>query len=543
MRELINLQQIDLINIGILTACIFILFSGLLVFIRGQENTMKTGYFLTTIPMVGWAVSMIFFRSSLQIQTAEFWLKLLYFFPPLIPISYIHLVNTFQSNQYYNWHKKIKTFAWILPLITYIGYITLSGVLFNDIQIVSGENIIYFDSFHYLLYSITIGLFWGFAFWLMYQTYKGSDEATEKKAMRLFILGTFISTVIAVVGNLVLPYFGIFYLNWFGQIGLVVMISFTFYAVINHNFLNIRLITAELFTYSLAALLLGRSLFSVSTKALVLNIAALIGTIIFGWLLIKNVEKEIKAKKEAQKLTQDLKELNQEKSRMLSIASHQFRSPLTSIEGYASMIQDGSYGEVPDYLQEPIDRILKSSQKLAHIVDDFLNISRIEDGRMDYSVKHTDLAEATKAVVEETRGSIDKQKQDLQFETDEGGGYPAKVDVGKFQQVITNLVDNAIKYTEEGSITVRVKRKHSSIIIEVKDEGIGIDPADNDKIFSQFARADEAQEVNVSGSGLGLYIARQIVEAHDGEIWATSPGRGKGSTFHVKIPAADDTDK
>jgi signal transduction histidine kinase len=345
--------------------------------------------------------------------------------------------------------------------------------------------------------------------------------------------------------NLILPSPFFANQNWIavGPLFSTAIVISIFYAIYRYNLFATKVITTEILTFIIWFALLMRSLLSEGTISIITNYGLLAVITVFGVFLVRSVHEEVRAREEAVELTEKLKKLNQEKSRMLSIASHQFRSPLTSIEGYASMIQDGSYGEVPDYLQEPIDRILKSSQKLAHIVDDFLNISRIEDGRMDYNVKPADVAEATKAVVEEVQGSIDKQKQDLHFETDESSDYPAKVDVGKFQQVITNLVDNAIKYTEEGNITVRVKRKHSSIIIEVEDEGIGIDPADTDKIFSQFARADEAQAVNVSGSGLGLYIARQIINAHDGKIWATSPGQGKGATFHVRIPAADETDK
>jgi two-component system sensor histidine kinase ResE len=192
---------------------------------------------------------------------------------------------------------------------------------------------------------------------------------------------------------------------------------------------------------------------------------------------------------------------------------------------------------VPESLQDPIDRILKSSQSLAHIVDDFLNVSRIKEGRMNYNFQEVDLKSVLKEVVKQTQGSIDEETQSLHFTTDSSESYPAKVDVGKLQQVLTNLIDNAIKYTKEGEIVVQIKRDDPHIKIEVEDDGIGINPDETDEIFEQFSRADEAQKVNVSGSGLGLYIARQIIKAHDGEIWATSPG--EGSTFHVRLDAKE----
>jgi signal transduction histidine kinase len=544
MTTIVELKKLDLINILIFAVSTVVLFSGILIYLRGKKTKTKAGYLITTIPMVGWGVSMFFFRASVSQDVAALWSKLLYFFPALIPLSYIYLVNSFQNFSQKYWKKQLKSIFWSIPLITYIAYITLySDALFMSIQISSPENEIYFSKIHYLLYSIIIGVLWAVAFTLMLQNLNKSENKKESRAMQLFITGTFLSTIIAVIGNLILPFFGIFFLNWIGQVGLIIMISCTFYAVIKHNLFNLRIITAELFTYSLSALLLVRALYSTSMTSLYVNLMTLIGTIIFGFFLIRSVKKEVDAKDKAENLADQLREMNKEKSRMLSIASHQFRSPLTSIEGYSSMIQEGSYGKVPEYLKEPLGRILNSSRKLAHIVDDFLNISRIEEGRMDYNFQKTDLKEVVQEVVEESHGSINEEKLDLEFVTDESDNYPAEIDIGKFQQVITNLIDNAIKYTEKGDIIVRLKRDNSDLLVEVADEGIGIEAGKLDEIFSQFSRADEAQDVNVTGSGLGLYIAKQIVDDHDGAIWATSPGEGKGSTFHVGISAADDTNK
>jgi signal transduction histidine kinase len=323
----------------------------------------------------------------------------------------------------------------------------------------------------------------------------------------------------------------------FGTISASVYLSLVAYAVIKHNLFDMKVIFTELFSWLLIGIVFVNLLLSNSLPGLLKNFTIFTTVAVFAYLSIRRVYNEVHSRQKAEELTEDLKELNQEKSRMLSIASHQFRSPLTSIKGYASMIKDGSYGEVPDYLQEPVDRILKSSQQLAHIVDDFLNISRIEDGEMDYNFQEVDLKKIIKEVVEQARGSINEESQELSFVVDEDSSYLAEVDTGKFRQVVTNLVDNAIKYTNEGEIIIRLKQEEENLLVEVEDDGIGIQTDDEDKIFTQFARADNAQDINVSGSGLGLYIARKIINAHNGKIWATSLGKGQGSTFHVKLSA------
>ena len=528
----------DVYTISAIINLVVAAFVGGIIWYKGQDRPVSNTFALFAFGIAVWSFGYILWRLSTTAQEALFWIRFFMAGAIYPPIFFFHFTLAFLKKQE-RFHQ----------LFLYIGYSLMTFFFAANVTtslfVTGTESILSFQYwpepgslFHPFL---AIWLFYaGYAVFLLIRRYLNSTNEETKTQLAYILFGV----AVAYIGGMTN------YFLWYdikvppiGTVSASIYLGSIAYAIAKYQLFNTKVIITEFFSWLLMSVLIINVFLSTTTEQIIKNIVIvlLIGVSVYAF--VKSVYREVKAREEAEQLTEDLKELNQEKSRMLSIASHQFRSPLTSIEGYASMIQDGSCGEVPDYLQEPVDRILKSSQKLAHIVDDFLNISRIEDGRIDYNVKPADVAEATKAVVEETRGSIDEEKQRLQFETDESGGYPAKVDVGKFQQVITNLVDNAIKYTEEGNITVRVKRKHSSITIEVEDEGIGIDPADTDKIFSQFARADEAQEVNVSGSGLGLYIARQIVEAHDGEIWATSPGDGEGSTFHVKIPAAGDTNK
>jgi len=491
---------------------------------RPLANTL--GGFSFTLAV--WSFGYIFWQLSTDPAQAVFWARFLMMGAIFVTVTFLHFTLVFLD--------KLEKYK----IILYPGY-TLMGIfaVFNltDSFVAGVKEVMYFPYwpdpgilFHPFL---AIWLFYAtYAIYLLTEAYLNAENNSRGKIW--YILAAILITYVGGGTN---------YFLWYGieipPIGTISVSLFQIlvaYAVARHQLFNMKVIITEFFAWLLVCILFVRVLLSSSTDILITNIATFIGIAVFAYFLTKNIYKEVEAKNKAQDLTQKLKELNEEKSRMLNIASHQFRSPLTSIEGYASMIKDGSYGEVPEYLQEPINRILKSSQKLAHIVDDFLNISRIEDGRMDYNVKHADLAEVTEEVVEETRGSIDEEKQSLNFKTDGTDSYPVKVDIGKFQQVVTNLVDNAIKYTEDGEITVRLKHENTDVLIEVEDDGIGIDPEKVEEIFDQFSRADEAQDVNVTGSGLGLYIARQIINAHDGKIWATSPGRGKGSTFHIEIP-------
>lgn len=232
-----------------------------------------------------------------------------------------------------------------------------------------------------------------------------------------------------------------------------------------------------------------------------------------------------------------LKELDQMKSQFLSFASHQLRSPLTAIKGYLSMALEGDFGVLPVKIKEIMDVIDNSAQSLIVIVNEFLDVSRIEQGRMKYEFTDVDVKKLIQEVVEELRPNVESKGLAFAFTAKENVSYLSSADVGKVKQVIGNIIDNSIKYTPTGSIKVNLAKADSKIHISVSDTGVGIDPEEIPKLFSMFSRAKDASKANVSGTGLGLYVAKQMVEAQQGRIWVESLGKGKGSTFHIELLA------
>ncbi len=226
-----------------------------------------------------------------------------------------------------------------------------------------------------------------------------------------------------------------------------------------------------------------------------------------------------------------------QKSEFVSLASHQLRSPLTAIKGYASMILEGSFGGVPIGVQEAVGRILKASTSLANTVEDFLNVSRIEEGRMEYSMGEFDIEHLIESIIKEQMYVAKERGTTVTFIKSEES-CTIIGDSNKIKQVMSNIIDNAIKYTLKGKVTVSLKRDNikRTVHISISDTGIGLTRQDIAKLFTKYNRAAGAREVNVMGTGLGLYVAHFFIEAHSGRIWATSEGEGKGSTFHIEIP-------
>ncbi len=241
--------------------------------------------------------------------------------------------------------------------------------------------------------------------------------------------------------------------------------------------------------------------------------------------------------KELQDANEELKSLDKLKTEFLGLASHQLRAPLTSIKGYSSLLLEGSYGAIASEDQKTaIDRIFQSSQNLARVIEDLLDVSKIEQGGMKYEMSPQDMEKMATGLVNELQLTAKNKGLELMFEEKEMGSFIAKADPVKIRQVLLNLVDNSIKYTQKGFVKVSLyKSEPGKFRIAVTDSGMGISKENIGKLFEKFSRGDGGK-VNAGGSGLGLYLAKEIVLAHGGTVWAESPGVGQGSSFIVELP-------
>ena len=272
-----------------------------------------------------------------------------------------------------------------------------------------------------------------------------------------------------------------------------------------------------------------------------IDVAVVVTAVALCVLVIRNVAQQISLRHEKEKLVEDLaiandrlKELDQTKSEFLSIASHQLRAPITAVRGYAANIVEGDYGPVPENLKEPLATVQETARLMVNSIEDYLNISRIEQGRMKYEKSQFDIADLAKKVVTELTPVA--AKRSLSLKADAPEDLMVNADIGKIKQVIVNLVDNAIKYTKEGSVTVSVALVDKKARVTITDTGVGIAPDEITGLFEKFKRARGANKVNTTGTGLGLYVAKQLTEGHGGRVWAESDGAGKGSRFIIELP-------
>lgn len=232
---------------------------------------------------------------------------------------------------------------------------------------------------------------------------------------------------------------------------------------------------------------------------------------------------------------QQLKDLDKAKSEFLSIASHQLYTPLTALRGYISMIMEGDYGPVSEEQKPVLDILNKSTLRLIELIKDLLDISRIESGRLELHLESIDIVEIAKGLVADLLPNAIAKKLQLTFHDPTEQIPHVVVDSQRIRQVMLNFIDNAIKYTTEGNVDVFVTHSGEKVIFSVQDTGRGLKPNEVDSLFKKFSRVGGAARFNTEGTGLGLYVAKQIVHEHHGEVMVKSPGENKGSTFSMEL--------
>lgn len=229
------------------------------------------------------------------------------------------------------------------------------------------------------------------------------------------------------------------------------------------------------------------------------------------------------------------KNIQKMKTEFVSIVAHQLRTPLSAIKWSLRMILDGEAGQITIQQKEWLDKTYQSNERLIILVNDILNVSHIEEGKFLYDVREADLGEIVDEVLKNNKEIIIRQKLKVPFQKAEDFS-PVRVDREKVQLAIQNLVNNAIHYTPpEGEIRLSLRKEGDNLLLIIKDSGIGIAKADQKKVFQKFFRGRNAIKARTDGTGLGLFIAKNIIEAHHGRIWFESQ-LGKGTTFYLTLP-------
>ncbi|MDQ5901314.1 MAG: hypothetical protein QG580_29 [Patescibacteria group bacterium] len=350
-----------------------------------------------------------------------------------------------------------------------------------------------------------------------------TDSSYKKKV--LFGVSTLFSIFLFI--NVVSEITGVYTINIAIPIGMVVCVVLFALTAVEYELFSFKFYRSEVLIYSSVALV-GSLIFIPDdySKNLII-ISTLFALVLLGKTITSINKREAVHALSLGNLNKKLKDLDEKKNEFLSLATHQLRSPLTSIKWGLDSIKN-------KYSLETVTHLEKTAEDLIGTVNDLLDISKIEQGGMILKKEEFDFLDFIGRVVEEFKLSAEKKGLKIRFEFDHGN-YLIRGDENKIRQVFVNLIDNAIKYTSKGEILVKLEHYPKKAVVRVIDTGPGISKEELNLLFDKFIRG-AAGKASSSGSGLGLYLAKKIVDMHNGNICAHSSGVDKGSEFEVSLP-------
>ncbi len=438
-----------------------------------------------------------------------------------------------------------------LPVFTYLAGSAMAaaslfdGLVVGEVRSVSVQGIDVDQGPLFSFFSVYLFLTIVWSVINTFRIYRKSVGYRKRQARLVFIgISGFMLNTLLVSG--ILPAFGIFAFTNLDSPSSLIFILCAMVAIVKHRFFETKVILTQILVGILIAISFIQLSNSETLENWVTNVSALLVVFIVGIFLVKSVLREVEQKEEYQDMAQSLALANKElrrldvaKSEFISIASHQLRTPLSAIKGYISLMLEGSYGAVNTRFQDALNKVYLVNKRLVCLVEDLLSVSRIEAGRVQYEYIPSHLEPLVSELVDMFLVIAKSRKLSLKLVLSEEQLPEMLLDENKIREVVSNLIDNALKYTKEGGVTVTIEKMKQSARLIVKDTGIGIVSEDMPRLFEKFIRSMETSAIDVSGTGLGLYVSRNFVEAHGGTIHAESAGTGKGATFIVELPFAN----
>jgi len=519
---------------------------GLFVYLENRKDSFNKLYALLSVGFFIWTLSYFIWLLQVEESSALFWARMLNLGATLIPPLYLHWILIFLG--------LTKKRRWLIFSAYFVTAI-FSIFSFSHFYIKEAKQVLDFSYwpqagplYTIFLFTSYIG-FVGYAFIELIRRYKKAEVMIKIK-IRYLIGATILgfgggATNFPLMYNFpLMPPYGMF---------LVIFYPFFFYyAIAKSRLFNVRVVLTELFTFIICIILIAKALLSRDLNEMIINGSIFIVVGLFGILLVRSVSKEVRQREKMEQMAKELErayemekeakrrieELGEAKTQFMLATQHHFRTPLTSINGYIDLILTGAYGKVSSKLKETVLKIKISTNRLIRVVGEVLDISQFQMGKKPiFNLLKTKIEPVVEEVLEELQFTAQSKNIYLKLEKPKTEIPLVSIDVEKMKVALFNIVDNAIKYTNEGGVMIKIKNQISNIKIIIQDTGIGITKEEAEALFVDiFERGEEAKKLFGTGRGIGLYVANQIIKGHGGKVWVESEGRGKGSTFYIELP-------
>ena len=518
-------------------AAVIALLLSLFVIFKNRE--VLEAKILATIALLYSALTIInlFLWTQIDIRVVMYLWSFWYIFLTLIFILSFYFLYVFIKKKDVSFATKTLFTVLLLPIVL------LSSTTFNLLSFdVLGCNAMdnpLMIGYSYLLTTVIFIAMVIFAFDEYYRAAKDKKRPITLVSigMLLFLISFLIATYVPSVLNLFQSNVDTFAMEMYGFFGMTIFIGFLSYLIVKYKAFSIKVLAAQALIFALVALIASEFFFVRNTTNKILTGVTLFLAIGFGFFLVRSVKREVSQRERIEKLAGELQETNERQETLMHFVGHEVKGFLTKDAGAFAAISQGDFGQCDVNMKSFVERALVESRQGADSVGNILKASNLKKGTVTYTKESFDLKELVAGAAEKAKLAAEQKGLTLTFTADEGS-YQMMGDKAQISDhVLRNLIDNSINYTSSGSVSVSLKKDAGKLVLIVEDTGIGITEEDKQRLFTEGGHGKDSQTVNAHSTGYGLYIAKQITEAHNGTIRAESLGAGKGSTFVVEFPA------
>ncbi|HEX5430093.1 MAG TPA: ATP-binding protein [Patescibacteria group bacterium] len=515
-----------------------------IVVIRNRHNPANIIFAFLNFSIAFWTMANI--ETSL-VESASmqlFWVRMVMFSAVVLSSLFYLFIKTFPERKFKLNNSEKIFFYLVVPLV---ALFTQTSYVFSGVTKAPGQLIptpIVEPGIS--IFGITVLICIGLGIILLARRYRFSTGEL-KAQMKLLLIG--VGLMFALILSFDFFAVVVFHVTFFislSPIYTMVFLLLATYAIVKYHLFNLKVIGTEALIVGISIALFSQLFTEDNPSQRWVEGFILVSTILLGYLLIRSVKKEVEQReqleildKELEAANEKLKVLDKARAEFISIASHQLRTPPATIKWYLAAVTAGDFGPVPEKVQKAVSTAEMTNNSQISLIDDLLNASRIERGKMEFVFEPTDILKITQITVDQLTPQALQRKQKLLYTPPKGEFPQVNADREKLRQVINNLVDNSIKYTPTGGwIKVELAKTAKDVQIRVSDNGRGIKPGEEKNIFTKYDRG--GKKMDSQGLGLGLYVAKVIIEQHKGKIWATSDGENKGATFTISLPLKTD---
>ena len=514
------------------------LFLGSVVLVHGVKDRVNRVFFEWVVLSVAWMVSNYLETAPYLNHETRSWLLRTDFASAVLAAAFISVfVRAFINRRSSSLDLlKYAAPAAVFSALSYTPWI-LVQVTFNR-----ADQIAFVQGWAFYLYAAAVIFYFSYPYVLLLSARRRLPEVQQAQ-IGAISKGLALTAVVAVSVNLFMQDYlppALFRIGVYSVIFLAIGVA---WAIVRHEFLRIRLVVVEMLLLGILATILAKVVTSGSVTDVIVNVTIFLVMLVLGFAMVRSFLNEERQRENLQLLDDHLEKSNQRllelddlKNTMLSVASHQLRGPLGGIRGYLTMMKEGDLGPVTENQREALAMNLNVLSRLLGAVETFLDIGALEAGKVNLRFETVALDEVLTGIVDEFVAPMRRKGLVLNYECQAKRPVLAHVDADKVQHIVFNIIDNAMKYTELGSVSVTLDVAGGEAVVKVADTGPGLSPADLSQLFHKFERGHFVTDKG--GSGLGLYVVKMLTEMQHGRVQVESAGVGQGTVFSVTFPLA-----